>query len=132
MKITKLKKSLSIIYFTKISLNSSFFILSEKTENATFELPYTFLKLFSKQFNLKDLKYPLTLTIITNLSQILEFNAPFFLVNFKEFVLKTNTNVLFYSLKSLNTIGTFEKLFFFKPDASFEILTTLKKLSTTN
>jgi len=78
MKITKLKKSLSIIYFTKISLNSSFFILSEKTGNATFELSYTFLKLFSKQFNLKDLKYPLTLTIITNLSQILEFNAPFF------------------------------------------------------
>jgi hypothetical protein len=132
MKITKLKKSLSIIYLTKISFNSSFFILSEKKENATFELSYTFLKIFSNQFNLKDLKYPLTLTIITNLSQILEFNAPFFLVNFKEFVLKANTSVLFYALKGMNTIETFEKLFFFKPDAYFEVFTTLNKFSTPN
>lgn len=124
MKITKLKKSLSIIYLTKISVNSSFFIISEKKETASVELSYTFLKIFSNQFDLQDLKYPLSLTIITNLSQILEFKSPFFLVNFKEFFLKTNSHVIFYSLKSLNAFNNFDSIFFFNPDATFQILTT--------
>jgi hypothetical protein len=124
MKITKLKKSLSIIYLTKISVNSSFFILSEKKETSSVELSYT-LKIFSNQFNLKDLKYPLSLMIITNLSQILEFKSPFFLVNFKEFFWKTNSSAIFYSLKSLNAINNFDSIVFFNPDATFQILTTL-------
>jgi len=129
MKITKLKKSLSIIYLTKISLNSSFFILSEKKDSASFDLSYTFLKLFAKQFNLNDLKYPLTLMIITNLAQILAFSSPFFLVNFKEFFVKTQSNVIFYSLKGLNVMGNLEKLFFFTADYHFYILTLLNSFN---
>ena len=109
MKVNKLKKSLSINYLVKTSLNAPFFIICEKNSNVNLDTSYTFLKMCSNNFNFPTLKYPLSVIFITELSELSEFKLPFTFVNFKELYFKTQSSVILNALNGLNSSSSFDQ-----------------------
>ena len=104
MKSKKLKKSLSIIFLSKIYLNSSIFIIKEEDNDSSLSLEsYTFLKVLSKSFLsykeefFKFFKYPLHIRFFSSLNNLkihLDENSNLVFLNLREFYFRTESPFL--------------------------------------
>lgn len=126
MKTRKLKKSLSIIFLSKVYFKSPFFIIQKEKQSADFFYSYTFLKVLTKFFflkntlNSKTFKYPLYIKFFNSFDDIQKNcldNSEFILLNFKEFFLKTESFILKNSVFSNNSFKHLE--FFFLKNSIF-------------
>lgn len=126
MKTRKLKKSLSVIFLSKVYFKSPFFIIQKEKKNVDFFYSYTFLKVLTKLFffkktlDSKTFKYPLYIKFFDSLEDI-QTNCPdnseFAFLSFKEFFLKTESSILKSSAFLINSIKHLEH--FLKKDCTF-------------
>ena len=126
MKTRKLKKSLFIIFLSKVYFKSPFFIIQKEKQSVDFFYSYTFLKVLTKIFffkhtlNSKTFKYPLYIKFFNSFDDIQKNcldNSEFILLNFKEFFLKTESFILKNSVFSNNSFKHLE--FFFLKNSIF-------------
>ena len=101
MKTRKLKKSLSVIFLSKVYFKSPFFIIQKEKNSKTFKYPL-YIKFFD---SLEDIQ--------TNCPD----NSEFAFLSFKEFFLKTESSILKSSAFLINSIKHLEH--FLKKDCTF-------------
>jgi hypothetical protein len=135
MQVNKLKKSLGLLYATKIGFDMPFFFVQEKQDSTEQKNSLNLSKpVAAALFNFPFLsslavKHPVRVTFFKTLNDFLKMEVVPVFISFKEFVVVKDIELIKISAAGLNTFCNTEGLF--KQDKEFIVYERVRALTIT-